>query len=59
MARTHLIEVAFPTDPSKRESLVDGHRFGRERLQGEVNRLTLGGELITAHHLGVGPVVDV
>ena len=59
MARTHLVKVALPTDPSKRMRLVDRYGFGRQRSQSEVNRFTLGRELITPHHFGAGPVVDV
>ena len=59
MAQTHLIEAALPTDPSKGAGLIDGHGYGRERSQSEVNCLTLGCKLITPHHLSAGPVVDV
>ena len=58
-ARAYFVEVTLPTDPSQRASLVDRYGFGRQRSQSEVNRLTLGRKLISAHHLGAGPFIDV
>ena len=58
-AGTHRVEVALPADPSKRPSLVHRRLFCCERPQGEVNRFSLGRQLITPHHLGTRPIIYV
>ena len=58
-AGTHRVEVAVPAGPPKRAGLVDRRGFGGDRSQREVDRLALGLEVVSPHHLGACPIVDI